>query len=121
MIRVLGGLQNIVDKKQWVRVADAMKIPKAVRALSVISFVTFRKNTKKRRTLVILLLCMVGKIPNSDEQGKEYLAINSRNKFRTKIKETLIFVVSDLSQLTRALTLFMLPQKRNPKWQNQNL
>ena len=30
MIRDLGGLQNIVDKKQWVKVADAMKIPKAV-------------------------------------------------------------------------------------------
>ncbi|KAK7115141.1 protein Jumonji-like isoform X2 [Littorina saxatilis] len=29
MIRDLGGLQNIVDKKQWVKVADAMKIPKA--------------------------------------------------------------------------------------------
>ncbi|KAL8608414.1 hypothetical protein ACOMHN_002647 [Nucella lapillus] len=29
MIRDLGGLQNIVDKKQWVKVADAMRIPKA--------------------------------------------------------------------------------------------
>ncbi|XP_025115255.1 protein Jumonji-like isoform X5 [Pomacea canaliculata] len=28
MIRDFGGLQNIVDKKQWVKVADAMKIPK---------------------------------------------------------------------------------------------
>lgn len=30
MIRDFGGLQNIVDKKQWVKVADAMKIPKTV-------------------------------------------------------------------------------------------
>ena len=30
MIHDFGGLQNIVDKKQWVKVADAMKIPKTV-------------------------------------------------------------------------------------------
>jgi hypothetical protein len=35
MIRDLGGLQNIVDKKQWIKVADAMKIPKTVRTLTL--------------------------------------------------------------------------------------